>query len=111
MAAMRTLGTRARDSISLRQRPPVPMQPTLMRSLAPTALTAGTANAAAPAVAAEVFRNERRETPNGVDMRVAPLECGASSPLLAEAASRQSGDEAPHSKALDASPRHGQYRG
>src|SRR4051794_28432033 len=57
---MRTLGTRARACIKARQRPPVPMQPTLMRSLAPAALAAGAANAA-PVVRAEDFRKERRD--------------------------------------------------
>src|SRR5579871_6985900 len=56
-AARRTLGTLASDFISARQRPPVPMQPTFNVSLAPRTLAPGTVKAA---VAAEVFRKERR---------------------------------------------------
>src|SRR5688572_134138 len=57
-AVMRTLGIVARDFMRCRQRPPVPMQPTLSVSLAPRTFRAGTANV--PAMAAD-FRNERRE--------------------------------------------------
>src|SRR5438874_635508 len=86
---MRTLGICASDSISLRQRTPVPMQPTLRRSLAPRTLAAGAAKAAAPA--AEAFRKERRETVERVDMGGSPR------------GGRPGGT-------LDASTRHGQYR-
>src|SRR5262249_34481884 len=58
-AAMRVFGILANADMSARHRPPVPMQPTFIVSLAPRALTAGTPNAAA---AVEAFRNERRET-------------------------------------------------
>src|SRR5229473_3036924 len=62
-AAMRTFGILASDCIKVRQRPPVPMQPTLSVSFAPSALTAGIPNAASPAATpAEVFSMERRET-------------------------------------------------
>src|SRR5258708_38966580 len=68
-AAMRTLGTWASAFISARQRPPVPIRPTWMVSLAPRTLTAGTPKAASPAaVAAELFRKERRESRRFADM-------------------------------------------
>ena len=61
-AAMRTLGIVASDFMRVRQRPPVPMQPTLSVSLAEReARTAGAPIAVSAAVAAEVFRKERRE--------------------------------------------------
>src|SRR6185436_14175267 len=64
-AVMRTLGMVARDFIRCRQRPPVPMQPTLRVSPAPRTFRAGTPNA--PATAADL-RNERRETCAGTAM-------------------------------------------
>src|SRR5260370_28543319 len=68
-AAMRTLGTWASAFISARQRPPVPIRPTWMVSLAPSTLTAGTPKAARPAaVAADLFRKERRESRRFADM-------------------------------------------
>src|SRR5947209_2820083 len=57
-AAMRTLGTLASACISWRQRPPVPIRPTLSVSLAPQAR--GVTAAAVRAAAAEVFRKARR---------------------------------------------------
>src|SRR5579859_3408089 len=54
---MRTLGILTSVLIRCWQRPPVPMQPTLIVSLAPRTLMAGAANAVA---AAEDFRKERR---------------------------------------------------
>src|SRR5438477_10051429 len=59
-AAMRTLGTFASACISWRQRPPVPIRPTLSVSLAPQAR--GVTAAALRAAAAEVFRKARRDT-------------------------------------------------
>src|SRR5581483_3890601 len=66
---MRTLGTFARACIRWRQRPPVPIRPTLMRSLAPWAPSAGAASAAA----AEVWRNERRVREERPDIRHPPV--------------------------------------
>src|SRR5262245_29589542 len=57
-ATMLTLGMLASERIRARQRPPVPMQPTRMVSLAPRTLTAGMPNAATAAV---VFNQARRE--------------------------------------------------
>src|SRR3954454_7696034 len=65
-AAMRTFGTCASDFMSARQRPPVPIRPTLSVSLAPRAFAAGAPNAASPAAApAEDFRNDRRDGSRG----------------------------------------------
>src|SRR5262245_23617626 len=59
---MRVLGTRARACIRWRHRPPVPIRPMWIVSLAPAGWAeAGSASADVAAVAAVVFRNERRD--------------------------------------------------
>src|SRR6516165_6107927 len=57
---MRVLGTLASACMRCRQRPPVPIKPMLMRSLAPCGCAPGRLMANAP-VAAEDARKERRE--------------------------------------------------
>src|SRR5271167_4440717 len=70
-AAMRTLGIVASDFMRVRQRPPVPMQPTLSVSLGEReASTAGAPIAVSAAAVADVFRNERRDTSLERDMEV-----------------------------------------
>src|SRR5262249_38054172 len=59
-AAIRTLGMPASECIRWRQRPPVPTQPTLSVSLAPSTFAAGTPRAASPAAPAAAPRKEGR---------------------------------------------------
>src|SRR5437899_7804194 len=80
-AAMRASGMRARARIKCWHRPPVPIRPMLSFSLAPKTLTAGTPKAASPAaVAAEVFRNERRDSFGSVGMGEIPWLAGLRTP-------------------------------
>src|SRR5262245_31027050 len=63
---MRVFGALASAGIRCRQRPPVPISPMLMRSLAPSGCAdAGSVRAVVAAAVADEARNLRRETETG----------------------------------------------